>query len=54
MGAPTPKERNAQVTEMLDYSFSQYMTHKLYEREHVLAEAKINKGSQKKALAYDG
>ena len=26
-GASTPKERNAQVTKMLDYAFSQYTTH---------------------------
>jgi serine-type D-Ala-D-Ala carboxypeptidase (penicillin-binding protein 5/6) len=46
MGAPTPKERNAQITEMLDYSFSQFKTHKLYERDHVMAEVKVSKGDK--------
>ncbi|WP_078553159.1 D-alanyl-D-alanine carboxypeptidase family protein [Bacillus alkalicellulosilyticus] len=48
MGAPSPKERNKQITEMLDYSFSQFMTHALYERDHVIAEVKVSKGSQSK------
>ncbi|MEH7222840.1 D-alanyl-D-alanine carboxypeptidase family protein [Bacillus sp. JJ1566] len=47
-GAPTPKERNAQVTKMLDYGFSQYKTHPLYERNQEVAQAKVSKGSQKK------
>ncbi|WP_010284386.1 D-alanyl-D-alanine carboxypeptidase family protein [Bacillus timonensis] len=47
-GAPTPKERNAQVTKMLDYGFSQYKTHPLYERNQEVAEAKVSKGSEKK------
>ena len=32
MGAPTSKERNNQVTKLLDYAFGQYMTKKLYTR----------------------
>ncbi len=47
MGAPTPKERNSQVTAMLDYAFGKYRTHKLYERDHQLAEAKVSKGDKK-------
>jgi len=46
-GAPTSKERNAQVTKMLDYAFNQYKTHPLFERNHVLGSAKINKGAEK-------
>ncbi len=46
MGAPTPKERNAQITSMLDYAFSQYQTHKLYDRDHVLADVEVNKGDK--------
>lgn len=46
MGASTPKERNRQITEMLDYSFSQYMTHKLYDRGHIMTEAKVGKGQK--------
>ena len=39
-GAPTPKDRNAQVTKMLDYAFSQYKTHPMFERNHVMGSAK--------------
>ncbi|WP_100372590.1 D-alanyl-D-alanine carboxypeptidase family protein [Bacillus sp. FJAT-45037] len=46
MGAPSPKDRNAQVTEMLDYSFSQFMTHKLYDRDYVMADVKVSKGDK--------
>ncbi|MGO4888295.1 D-alanyl-D-alanine carboxypeptidase family protein [Anaerobacillus sp. MEB173] len=44
MGAPSPKERNRQITEMLDYAFSQYMVHKLYDRNHVISDVKVSKG----------
>ena len=37
-GAPTPKERNAQVTKMLDYAFTQYKTHPMFERNHVMGK----------------
>src|SRR6476620_10006817 len=43
-GAPTSKERNAQVTKMLDYAFNQYKTHPLFERNHVMGSVKIQKG----------
>ena len=46
-GAPTSKERNAQVTKMLDYAFNQYQTHPLFERNHVMGSVKIQKGSEK-------
>ncbi|OIJ10726.1 D-alanyl-D-alanine carboxypeptidase [Anaerobacillus alkalilacustris] len=46
MGAQTPKERNRQITEMLDYAFSQYMTHKLYDRGHKITESKVSKGQE--------
>ena len=39
-GAPTPKERNAQVTKMLDYAFNQYKTHPMFKRNHVLGNQK--------------
>ncbi|WP_216830455.1 D-alanyl-D-alanine carboxypeptidase family protein [Alkalihalobacterium elongatum] len=51
MGAPSPKERNRQITEMLDYAFSQYMTHKLYDRDHELAQVKVSKGAMNKVGA---
>lgn len=46
-GAPTPKERNAQVTKMLDYAFSQYTTHPVYKKDEVLTESKVSKGNVK-------
>ncbi|GAF66726.1 D-alanyl-D-alanine carboxypeptidase [Bacillus sp. TS-2] len=47
MGAPTPKERNSQITEMLDYSFSQYMTHPMYEKDQLMGEIEVIKGDKK-------
>ncbi len=46
-GADTPKDRNAQVTKMLDFAFSQYQTHPLFEKDHVLTQLKVSKGSEK-------
>ncbi|MBO1000944.1 D-alanyl-D-alanine carboxypeptidase [Bacillus sp. SD075] len=46
-GAVSPKERNAQVTKMLDYAFSQYITYPIYKRGEVLGEVKVSKGQKK-------
>lgn len=46
-GAPTSKSRNAQITKMLDYSFSQYATHPLYKKGEKLGKVKVSKGSLK-------
>ncbi|BDG36666.1 D-alanyl-D-alanine carboxypeptidase family protein [Saccharococcus caldoxylosilyticus] len=46
-GASTPKSRNAQITKMLDYAFSQYKTHPVYKRNEVLTRVHINKGKKK-------
>ncbi|MFS0863475.1 D-alanyl-D-alanine carboxypeptidase family protein [Fredinandcohnia sp. 179-A 10B2 NHS] len=46
-GAPTPKDRNKQVTKMLDYGFSQYKTHPLYERNQAVSSVKVSKGTKK-------
>ncbi|PMC39489.1 D-alanyl-D-alanine carboxypeptidase [Bacillus sp. UMB0899] len=46
-GADTPKDRNAQVTKMLDFAFSQYQTHPLFKKDHVLSQLKVSKGSEK-------
>ncbi|MEC1540068.1 D-alanyl-D-alanine carboxypeptidase DacF [Bacillus subtilis] len=46
-GASTPKERNAQVTKMLDFAFRQYETHPLYKRNETVAKVKVKKGKQK-------
>ncbi|MGG0740156.1 D-alanyl-D-alanine carboxypeptidase family protein [Niallia taxi] len=50
-GAPTSKERNAQVTKMLDYAFSQYETHPVYKRNEMIGKVKVSKGEQKQAAA---
>ncbi|CAM3436896.1 D-alanyl-D-alanine carboxypeptidase family protein [Cytobacillus oceanisediminis] len=50
-GAPTSKERNAQVTKMLDFAFSQYKTHPMYERNHALGKVSVSKGEKKKIEA---
>lgn len=46
-GAPTSKDRNAQITKMLDYAFSQYETHPLFKRNQTIGKARISKGKQK-------
>ncbi|KAB2338385.1 D-alanyl-D-alanine carboxypeptidase [Cytobacillus depressus] len=50
-GAPTSKERNAQVTKMLDYAFSQYQTHPMFKRNVTLGHVAISKGDKKKIEA---
>ncbi|WP_108672320.1 D-alanyl-D-alanine carboxypeptidase family protein [Peribacillus acanthi] len=50
-GAPSPKERNAQVTKMLDYAYAQYMTHPVYERGFQLKDVYVSKGNEKTVAA---
>ncbi|WP_339146564.1 MULTISPECIES: D-alanyl-D-alanine carboxypeptidase family protein [unclassified Sutcliffiella] len=50
-GAPTPKDRNAQITNMLDFAFSQFKTHPMYERNEAVAKVDISKGSEKEVDA---
>jgi serine-type D-Ala-D-Ala carboxypeptidase (penicillin-binding protein 5/6) len=50
-GAPTSKERNAQISKMLDYAFAQYQTHPMYERSFSVGEVKVSKGSESKVEA---
>ncbi|WP_141433398.1 D-alanyl-D-alanine carboxypeptidase family protein [Bacillus sp. 03113] len=50
-GAPTSKERNAQVTKMLDFAFSQYETHPMYKRNELLGKANVSKGKEKQVGA---
>lgn len=45
-GAPTSKARNAQVTKMLDFAFSQYQSHPMFKKDHPLGKAAISKGSK--------
>lgn len=46
-GASTSKVRNAQVTKLLDYAFSQYETHPMYKRNHLLGKVTISKGEKR-------
>ena len=46
MGAPSPKVRNAEITKMFDYAFSQYKTQKLFDRHHIVKKVEVNKGNQ--------
>ncbi|MCM2531762.1 D-alanyl-D-alanine carboxypeptidase [Neobacillus pocheonensis] len=50
-GAPTSKERNAQVTKMLNFAFSQYQTHPMFKRNQPIAKASISKGKEKSVEA---
>ncbi|KAB7709226.1 D-alanyl-D-alanine carboxypeptidase [Bacillus aerolatus] len=45
-GAPTPKERNAQVTKMLDYGFHQYEVSPLYEKGKEVSSVEVAKGDR--------
>ncbi|WP_144460310.1 D-alanyl-D-alanine carboxypeptidase family protein [Siminovitchia fortis] len=53
-GAPTSKSRNAQITKMLDYAFSQYATHSLYKKGENLGKVKVSKGNIKEINAQTG
>ncbi|ABS23007.1 D-alanyl-D-alanine carboxypeptidase family protein [Bacillus cytotoxicus] len=48
MGAPTSKERNSQVTKLLDYAFGQYTTKKLYKRGEKIQTVQVGKGKKEK------
>ncbi|MCQ6277982.1 D-alanyl-D-alanine carboxypeptidase family protein [Bacillus sp. EB600] len=50
-GAPTSKDRNAQVTKMLDYAYSQYETHPIFKRNQDVGKAYISKGKDKTVQA---
>lgn len=50
-GAPTSKDRNAQVTKMLNYAFAQYQTHPVLKRNQAIGEAKVGKGQDKRVAA---
>ncbi|MFD1707085.1 D-alanyl-D-alanine carboxypeptidase family protein [Siminovitchia sediminis] len=50
-GAPTSKSRNAQITKMLDYAFSQYSSHSLYKKGENLGKVKVSKGHVKEIHA---
>ncbi|KMY44117.1 D-alanyl-D-alanine carboxypeptidase [Bacillus sp. FJAT-27916] len=47
-GAANPKERNAQVTQMLDYAFAKYQSRLIYKKDMPLAMLTLEKGQKKK------
>ncbi|NMH68755.1 D-alanyl-D-alanine carboxypeptidase [Bacillus sp. RO3] len=50
-GAPTPKERNNEISKMLDYAFNQYSTKPLFKKGESLAKADVSKGKENKVDA---
>jgi len=47
MGAPTSKERNAQMTNLLDYAFNQYQVKQLIKQGENIERLSISKGKSK-------
>ena len=50
-GAPTPKERNNEVSKMLDYAFNQYSTKPFFKKGDSLAKVEVSKGKENKVDA---
>lgn len=48
MGEPTTKDRNVEVGQMFDYSFSQYMNHSLLKKGDTIGIVKLEKGTSDK------
>lgn len=46
MGAPSTKVRNADITQMMDYAFSQYSNHVVIEKGATIAKLEIEKGME--------
>ncbi|WP_240413942.1 D-alanyl-D-alanine carboxypeptidase family protein [Paenibacillus periandrae] len=46
MGEPNTKTRNAEVSNLFDYAFSQYMSYPIYKTGDPIGELKISKGVQ--------
>lgn len=47
MGEPNTKTRNAEVSQMFDYSFAQYMNHNLVKEGDTIGKVRIEKGTEK-------
>lgn len=47
MGAPSPKLRNRQISEMFDYAYSQFKLQTIHQTSDVLGKARVDKGAQK-------
>lgn len=52
MGEPDIKTRNAEVTQMLDYAFQRYTTHRLFRKGERIGTVTINQGDPKKIPLY--
>jgi D-alanyl-D-alanine carboxypeptidase (penicillin-binding protein 5/6) len=46
MGEPDTKTRNAEVTKLFDYAFSQYTSHPIFKAGDALGSMKVSKGEQ--------
>ncbi|MBW7473513.1 D-alanyl-D-alanine carboxypeptidase [Paenibacillus oenotherae] len=46
MGEPNTKTRNAEVSQMFDFSFAQYMNHPIFKKGDPMGTVKIEKGMQ--------
>lgn len=46
MGEPNTKTRNAEVSQMFDYSFAQYMNHPIFKKGDPMGTVKVEKGIQ--------
>ncbi|GAA3405354.1 D-alanyl-D-alanine carboxypeptidase family protein [Paenibacillus hodogayensis] len=47
LGEPNTKTRNAEVTKMFDYAFSQYMSHPIFKTGDVIGTVRVEKGEQR-------
>lgn len=47
MGAKTPKERNATISQMLDYAFNHFETKKLFEKDQLITKLQLLKAENK-------
>ncbi|MCQ6558099.1 D-alanyl-D-alanine carboxypeptidase family protein [Paenibacillus mendelii] len=45
MGEPNTKTRNAEVSQMLDYTFAQYMNHSIFKKGDLMGTVKVEKGN---------
>ncbi|MGM0846031.1 MAG: D-alanyl-D-alanine carboxypeptidase family protein [Bacillota bacterium] len=50
-GEPSPKDRNAEISKMFDYAFSQYQTQPLFEKGAIVGTTKVSKGKEKEVEA---
>ncbi|PAQ16317.1 D-alanyl-D-alanine carboxypeptidase [Bacillaceae bacterium SAOS 7] len=53
-GAPTPKDRNAQITKMMDYGFGHYALTPLYEKGREITNLNVVKGHKNKVALETG